>query len=145
LTMLVGLHEFGHFIAARMFGIRVNKFYISFDFLFPMPNVLNFALWKKQKGDTECGLGWCLMGGYVDIEGMIDETKDSSKLASEPQPYEFRAKPAWQRLIVMLGGIIVNVVLGVLIFWLITYKNGENYLSMEEVNKKGIVAYPIAE
>ncbi len=145
LTILVGLHEFGHFIAARMFGIRVNKFYIFFDFLFPMPNVLNFALWKKKKGDTEYGLGWFPMGGYVDIEGMIDETKDSSKLASEPQPYEFRAKPAWQRLIVMLGGIIVNVVLGVLIFWLITYKNGENYLSMEEVNKKGIVAYPIAE
>ncbi|MGR3811480.1 RIP metalloprotease RseP [Jiulongibacter sp. NS-SX5] len=145
LTILVGLHEWGHYIAARIFGIRVNKFYIFFDFLFPMPNVLNFALWKKKKGDTEYGLGWFPMGGYVDIEGMIDETKDSSKLASEPQPYEFRAKPAWQRLIVMLGGIIVNVILGVLIFWGITYKNGDNFLSMEEVNKLGIVAHPIAE
>lgn len=145
LTVLVGLHEWGHFIAARIFGIRVNKFYIFFDFLFPMPNVLNFALWKKKKGDTEYGLGWFPMGGYVDIEGMIDETKDASKLASEPQPYEFRAKPAWQRLIVMLGGIIVNVVLGVLIFWMVTYKNGDNYLSMKEVNKLGIVAYPIAQ
>ena len=145
LTILVGLHEWGHFIAARIFGIRVNKFYIFFDFLFPMPNVLNFALWKKKKGDTEYGLGWFPMGGYVDIEGMIDETKDASKLASEPQPYEFRAKPAWQRLLVMLGGIIVNVILGVLIFWGITYKNGDNFLSMEEVNKRGIVAYPVAQ
>ncbi len=145
LTILVGLHEWGHFIAARIFGIRVNKFYIFFDFLFPMPNVLNFALWKKKKGDTEYGLGWFPMGGYVDIEGMIDETKDSSKLASEPQPYEFRAKPAWQRLIVMLGGIIVNVVLGILIFWIMTFRAGDNFLSIQEVNKLGIVAYPIAE
>lgn len=145
LTILVGLHEWGHFIAARIFGIRVNKFYIFFDFLFPMPNVLNFALWKKKKGDTEYGLGWFPMGGYVDIEGMIDETKDASKLASEPQPYEFRAKPAWQRLLVMLGGIIVNIILGVLIFWGITYKNGDNFLSMEEVNKRGIVAFPVAQ
>lgn len=145
LTILVGLHEFGHFITARMFGIRVNKFYIFFDFLFPMPNVLNFALWKKKKGDTEYGIGWFPMGGYVDIEGMIDETKDSSKLATEPQPYEFRSKPAWQRLIVMLGGIIVNVILGVLIFWILTYKTGDNYLSMNEVNKLGVFAYPTAE
>lgn len=145
LTVLVGLHEWGHFIAARIFGIRVNKFYIFFDFLFPMPNVLNFALWKKKKGDTEYGLGWFPMGGYVDIEGMIDETTDASKLSEEPKPYEFRAKPAWQRLLVMLGGIIVNIVLGVLIFWGMTYKAGDNYLSMEEVNKLGIVAHPIAE
>jgi regulator of sigma E protease len=145
LTVLVGLHEWGHFIAARIFGIRVNKFYIFFDFLFPMPNVLNFALWKKKKGDTEYGIGWFPMGGYVDIEGMIDETKDASKLASEPQPYEFRAKPAWQRLIVMLGGVIVNLILGVLIFWGVTYRAGDNFLSMKEVNKLGIVAYPIAE
>lgn len=145
LTILVGIHEFGHFITARMFGIRVNKFYIFFDFLFPLPNVLNFALWKKKKGDTEYGLGWFPMGGYVDIEGMIDETKDASKLASEPKPYEFRAKPAWQRLIVMLGGIIINVIVGVLIFWIITYKNGESKLSMDEVNKLGVVASPLAQ
>lgn len=145
LTVLVGLHEWGHFIAARIFGIRVNKFYIFFDFLFPMPNVLNFALWKKKKGDTEYGIGWFPMGGYVDIEGMIDETKDASKLATEPQPYEFRAKPAWQRLIVMLGGIIVNIVLGILIFWGMTYRAGDNFLSIKEVNRLGIVAHPIAE
>ncbi len=145
LTILVGLHEFGHFITARMFGIRVNKFYIFFDFLFPMPNVLNFALWKKKKGDTEYGLGWFPMGGYVDIKGMIDETKDASQLASTPQPYEFRAKPAWQRLIVMLGGIIINVITGVVIFWILTFQSGYTYLSKDEVNKLGIVAYPIAE
>jgi regulator of sigma E protease len=145
LTILVGIHEFGHFIAARMFGIRVNKFYIFFDFLFPLPNVLNFALWKKKSGDTEYGLGWFPMGGYVDIEGMIDETKDASKLASEPQPYEFRAKPAWQRLIVMLGGVIINVIVGVFIFWMVTYKNGEEKLPIQELNKLGIVAYPLAE
>jgi regulator of sigma E protease len=145
LTVLVGLHEWGHYIMARIFGIRVNKFYIFFDFLFPMPNVLNFALWKKKKGDTEYGIGWFPMGGYVDIEGMIDETKDASKLASEPQPYEFRSKPAWQRLLVMLGGVIVNLILGVLIFWAVTYNAGDNFLSMKEVNKLGIVAHPIAE
>ncbi len=145
LTILVGVHEFGHFIAARMFGIRVNKFYIFFDFLFPMPNVLNFALWKKKKGDTEYGIGWFPMGGYVDIEGMIDETKDASKLASEPQTYEFRAKPAWQRLIVMLGGVIINVIVGVTIFWIMTYRAGDSKLSMEEVNKNGIVASKLAQ
>ncbi|SOE21932.1 site-2 protease. Metallo peptidase. MEROPS family M50B [Spirosomataceae bacterium TFI 002] len=145
LTILVGVHEFGHFIAARMFGIRVNKFYIFFDFLFPLPNVLNFALWKKKSGDTEYGLGWFPMGGYVDIEGMIDETKDASKLASEPQPYEFRAKPAWQRLIVMLGGVIINIIVGVFIFWMVTYEKGDEKLSIDEVNKLGIVAHPLAE
>lgn len=145
LTILVGLHEFGHFIAARMFGIRVNKFYIFFDFLFPLPTVLNFALWKKKVGDTEYGLGWFPMGGYVDIDGMIDETKDASQLAAEPQPHEFRAKPAWQRLIVMLGGIIVNVILGVTLYIFITSFYGEKATPMSEINKKGIVAYEIGE
>jgi regulator of sigma E protease len=145
LTILVGLHEFGHFAAARIFGIRVNKFYIFFDFLFPLPNVLNFALWKTKRGDTEFGLGWFPMGGYVDIEGMIDETKDASKLATEPQPHEFRSKPAWQRLIVMLAGIIVNVVLGVLIYIGVTSYYGESKTPITEINNQGIVAYDIAE
>jgi regulator of sigma E protease len=145
LTILVGLHEFGHFIFARIFGIRVNKFYIFFDFLFPLPNVLNFALWKKKKGDTEYGLGWFPLGGYVDIAGMIDETKDASQLSSEPQPDEFRSKPAWQRLFVMLGGIIVNIILGVLIFWGVKFVWGDEYYSKAEVNKAGIYAYPLAQ
>ena len=145
LTILVGLHEFGHFIFARMFGIRVNKFYIFFDFLFPLPNVLNFALWKTKKGDTEYGLGWFPLGGYVDIAGMIDETKDASQLSSVPEPYEFRSKPAWQRLFVMLGGIIVNVILGILIFWGVKYYWGEEYYSKAEINKLGIYAHPLAQ
>ena len=145
LTILVGLHEWGHFITARMFKIRVNKFYIFFDFLFPLPNVMNFALWKKKSGDTEYGLGWFPLGGYVDIAGMIDETKDATSMSATPEPWEFRAKPAWQRLIVMLGGIIVNVILGVLIFWFLTYKAGGSFLSKDEVNKQGIVAYPLAQ
>ena len=143
LTILVGLHEFGHFIFARIFNIRVNKFYIFFDFLFPLPNVLNFALWKKKKGDTEYGLGWFPLGGYVDIAGMIDETKDASQLSSTPEPWEFRSKPAWQRLFVMLGGIIVNVILGILIFSGVKYVWGDEDYTREEINKRGIFAYPI--
>ncbi len=145
LTILVGLHEFGHFIFARIFGIRVNKFYIFFDFLFPLPNVLNFALWKKKKGDTEYGIGWFPLGGYVDIAGMIDETKDASQLSEVPESYEFRAKPAWQRLFVMLGGIIVNIILGVLIFWGVKYTWGDEDFSKEEINKYGYYAYPLAQ
>jgi regulator of sigma E protease len=145
LTILVGLHEFGHFIFARIFGIRVNKFYIFFDFLFPLPNVLNFALWKRKKGDTEYGLGWFPLGGYVDIAGMIDETKDASQLSAVPETWEFRSKPAWQRLFVMLGGIIVNVILGILIYTGVKYTWGEEDYSKGEVNKMGIFAYPLAE
>jgi regulator of sigma E protease len=145
LTILVGLHEFGHFIFARIFKIRVNKFYIFFDFLFPLPNVMNFALWKTKKGDTEYGLGWFPLGGYVDIAGMIDETKDASQLSSTPEPWEFRSKPAWQRLFVMLGGIIVNIILGILIYSGVKYYWGDEDIPKEEVNKNGIYAYPLAE
>lgn len=145
LTILVGLHEWGHFYAARKFGIRVNKFYIFFDFLFPLPNVLNFALWKRKKGDTEYGLGWFPLGGYVDIAGMVDETKDANSLSEVAQPWEFRAKPAWQRLLVMLGGIIVNVIVGVLIYSAVTFTWGDSYTPIQEINKDGIVAYEIGK
>lgn len=138
LSILVGLHEFGHFAAAKYFKIRVDKFYIFFDFLFPLPGVMNFALFKKKFGETEYGLGWFPLGGYVAIHGMIDETQDADSLAAEPQANEFRAKPAWQRLIVMLGGIIMNVITGILIFSLLTFKYGENYLPASEV-KYGVV------
>ncbi len=116
LSIMVVLHEFGHFITARMFKTRVEKFYLFFDFLFPLPNVLNFALFKKKIGDTEYGIGWFPLGGYVKIAGMIDESMDEEFLKSEPQPWEFRSKPAWQRLIIMLGGIIVNVLLAIVIY-----------------------------
>ncbi|AII52911.1 MULTISPECIES: RIP metalloprotease RseP [Hymenobacter] len=144
LSILVGLHEFGHFATAKYFKIRVDKFYIFFDFLFPLPNVLNFALVKKKIGETEYGIGWFPLGGYVAIHGMIDETQDADSLAAEPQPNEFRAKPAWQRLIVMLGGIIMNVITGVLIFTLLTYSQGDTYLPASEV-RYGILPSKLGE
>src|SRR3954468_12947370 len=126
LSILVLLHEFGHYITARMFKTRVEKFYLFFDFLFPFPTVLNFALFKKKIGDTEYGLGWFPLGGYVKIAGMIDESMDEEFLKSEPKPYEFRSKPAWQRLIIMLGGIIVNLLLAWVIYSMLLFANGES-------------------
>ena len=138
LSLLVGLHEFGHFAFAKLFKIRVSKFYIFFDFLFPLPNVLNFSLLKKKIGETEYGIGWFPLGGYVAIHGMVDETQDADALAGPPQPDEFRAKPAWQRLLVMLGGIIMNVITGIVIFTALTYKLGDNYLPASEA-RYGVV------
>lgn len=145
LSILVSLHEFGHYITAKWFKMRVDKFYLFFDFLFPVPTLLNFSLFKKKVGDTEYGVGWFPLGGYVSIAGMIDETQDASKLAATPEPWEFRGKPAWQRLIVMLGGIIVNLILGVLIFWGIRYNSGDNFITLSEVNKQGIYAGKLAQ
>ena len=145
LSILVSLHEFGHYITAKWFKMRVDKFYLFFDFLFPVPTVMNFALFKKKIGDTEYGLGWFPLGGYVSIAGMIDETQDASKLSAVPEPWEFRGKPAWQRLIVMLGGIIVNVILGIVIYFGINYKTGNNYISKAELNKNGIYAGTLAQ
>lgn len=145
LSILVTLHEFGHYITAKWFKMRVEKFYLFFDFMFPIPTLLNFALFKKKIGDTEYGLGWFPLGGYVSIAGMIDETQDAATLAKEPEPWEFRAKPAWQRLIVMLGGVIVNIITGVVIFVCLTYSNGNNFISKEELNKNGIVALDLGQ
>jgi len=138
LSLLVGLHEFGHFAFAKLFKIKVTKFYIFFDFLFPLPNVLNFSLLKKKVGETEYGIGWFPLGGYVAIHGMVDETQDADALAGPPQPDEFRSKPAWQRLLVMLGGIIMNVITGIVIFTALTYKLGESYLPASEA-RYGVV------
>jgi regulator of sigma E protease len=137
LSILIAVHEWGHFITARMFNIRVEKFYLFFDFLFPMANVLNFSLVKYKKGDTEYGIGWFPLGGYVKIAGMVDESMDKDQLNAPPQPWEFRSKPAWQRLIVMLGGIIVNVITGVLIFIGIVYFIGDRFILNDYVNKNG--------
>jgi regulator of sigma E protease len=137
LGLLILLHEFGHFITARMFKIRVDKFYMFFDFLFPLPGVLNFALFKKKIGDTEYGIGWFPMGGYVQIAGMIDESLDTEQMNKPAEPWEFRAHPAWQRLIVMLGGIIVNVLLAFLIYAMILFTWGEKKIPMTEL-KDGI-------
>ena len=105
LSILIVVHEWGHYITARMFDIKVEKFYLFFDFLFPLANVLNFSLIKYKKGDTEFGVGWFPLGGYVKIAGMVDESMDKDQMKAAPEPWEFRAKPAWQRLIVMLGGM----------------------------------------
>src|ERR1700744_4209921 len=120
LSILVILHEFGHFIAARAFGIRVEKFYLFFD-------AWNFSLFKFTYKGVEYGIGWLPLGGYVKISGMIDESMDTEQMAGPAQPWEFRSKPAWQRLIVMLAGIFVNIVLGIFIFWMLTVRYGESY------------------
>ncbi|HNY03970.1 MAG TPA: site-2 protease family protein, partial [Bacteroidales bacterium] len=124
LSILVILHELGHFIAARSFKTRVEKFYLFFD---PW-----FSLFKFKKGDTEYGIGWLPLGGYVKIAGMIDESLDTEQMKQPPQPWELRSKPAWQRLIVMLGGILVNLFLAVAIFAVMLAAWGERYLPADE-------------
>jgi regulator of sigma E protease len=131
LTILVVLHELGHFLPARYFGTRVNKFYLFFDFLFPFPGLLNFSLFKFKRGDTEYGIGWFPFGGYVQIAGMEDETQDASSMGSEVQPWEFRGKKVWQRFIVMIGGVTVNFFLGMLLFMMILFVWGEKILPAE--------------
>jgi regulator of sigma E protease len=131
LSILVILHELGHFLAARAFGIKVEKFYLFFD-------AWGVSLFKFNYKGVEYGIGWLPLGGYVKIAGMIDESMDTAQLAGPPQPWEFRAKPAWQRLIVMMGGIIVNIILGIFIFWVLTIRYGESYIPNSEA-KYGIV------
>ncbi len=137
LAILVTLHELGHFLAARAFGIRVEKFYLFFD-------AWGIKLFSFTKGDTEYGIGWLPLGGYVKIAGMVDESLDTEKLAQEPQPWEFRSKPAWQRLIVMLAGVTMNVILGVTIYSYNLLHFKQEYLPLAEVNKhEGIYAYKL--
>ena len=135
LSILVGLHELGHLLAAKAFGMRVEQFSIGFP-----PKI-----WGKKFGDTEYSFGMIPLGGFVKIAGMIDESLDVTAMRAAPQPHEFRSKPAWQRLIVMMGGIIVNVILGVVIFIGFKYTHGDTYLSKQELNKYGIVAYELGE
>lgn len=125
LSILVVLHELGHFSAAKWFKTKVEKFYLFFN--------PGFSLFKKQIGETEYGIGWLPLGGYVKIAGMVDESFDMEQLQSEPQPWEFRSKPAWQRLIIMLGGVFVNFVLGVFLFAMILFVWGQEYIPSESV------------
>ena len=125
LSILIVLHEMGHFLPARLFGTRVEKFYLFFD---PW-----FSLIKRKVGDTEYGIGWLPLGGYVKISGMIDESFDTEQLEQEPQPWEFRSKPAWQRLVIMLGGVTVNFILGFLLYAMVLWVWGEEYLPAKEV------------
>jgi len=143
LTILISLHEFGHFWFAKRFKCRVDKFYLFFDFLFPFAGMLNFALFKKKIGDTEYGIGWFPFGGYVQIAGMVDEQMDKTIIDSEPKPWELRSKPAWQRLLVMMGGIIVNFVLGIFIFWMVLWYYGEKTLPNTSL-KEGVMVDSVA-
>ena len=130
LSVLVILHEFGHYIAAKIFKVRVEKFYLFMD--------AGFSLVKKKIGDTEWGIGWLPLGGYVKLSGMIDESMDSEQMNEEAQPWEFRSKPAWQRLIIMLGGIIVNVLLAWLIYTVMYTTVGKKYVDTSVLQENGL-------
>src|SRR6056300_1634541 len=117
LSLLIVLHELGHFIPAKLFKTRVEKFYLFFD--------VKFSLFKKKIGETEYGIGWLPLGGYVKIAGMIDESMDTEQMKQEPQAWEFRSKPAWQRLIIMLGGVTVNFVLAYIIYVFLSFAYGD--------------------
>ena len=129
LSILIVLHELGHFIPAKLFKTRVEKFYLFFD--------VKYSLLKKKIGDTEYGIGWLPLGGYVKISGMIDESMDTDQMQGEPQPWEFRSKPAWQRLVIMLGGVTVNFILAFIIYIGMTFYYGEQYIANDNV-KDGI-------
>lgn len=128
MSLLIILHEGGHFAAARLFKVRVEKFYLFFDFLFPFSEVMKFSLFKFKKGDTEYGLGWFPMGGYVKIAGMMDESNDKEAMAKPPQPWEYRSQKPWKRLIIIMGGIIVNLIVGILVLWGVKYTWGDTYV-----------------
>ena len=126
LSILVVLHELGHFLPAKYFKTKVEKFYLFFD---PW-----FSVFKKKIGDTEYGVGWLPLGGYVKIAGMIDESMDKEQMKKEPESWEFRSKPAWQRLIIMLGGVAVNFLLGIFIYSMTLYAYGDKYLPNQSLS-----------
>lgn len=138
LSILVIVHEFGHFLFARLFKIRVEKFYLFFD--------AGFALfrYKPKNSDTEYGIGWLPLGGYVKISGMIDESMDKEQMAQPPKPYEFRSKPAWQRLLVMIGGVTFNIILAIIIYAMIVFAWGDNYIAFEDY-KQGMTYSEVAK
>lgn len=136
LSILVVLHEFGHYIPAKLFKTRVEKFYLFFNY--------KFSLFKKKIGETEWGIGWIPLGGYVKIAGMIDESMDTEQMSSPAQPWEFRSKPAWQRLIIMTGGVIVNLVLGIVIYIGIVGTWGDDQLNPKDVDQ-GLAVSPALE
>lgn len=137
LAILVTFHELGHYLAARAFGIKVEKFYLFFD-------AWGKKLFSFKKGDTEYGIGWLPIGGYVKIAGMIDESVDTEQLKTEPQPWEFRSKPAWQRFIVMIGGIVMNLILGFLFYILVLKGYEKDFVTIDTINQDGILVGEIA-
>ena len=136
LSILVVFHEFGHFAFAKLFKTKVEKFYLFFN---PW-----FSLFKFKKGETEYGIGWIPLGGYVKIAGMIDESMDKEQLAKDPEPWEFRSKPSWQRLLIMIGGVAVNFILAIVIYVGILFAWGDDYLPAENV-KYGITTNALGE
>ena len=137
LSILIILHELGHFIPAKIFKTKVEKFYLFFD--------VKFSLFKKKIGETEYGIGWLPLGGYVKISGMIDESMDKEQMLEEPKPWEFRSKPAWQRLIIMLGGVTVNFILAFVIYIGMAFFYGESYIPNSELKDGILVTHPTIE
>lgn len=130
LTILVFIHELGHFLAARAFGVKVEKFFIFFD-------AWGKKIWSFRRGETEYGIGWLPLGGYVKIAGMIDESLDKDAMKSEPQPWELRSKKNWQKFIVMIAGIVMNVILGILLYIFILHNYSTHYTSIDAINNAG--------
>lgn len=137
LSLLIVLHELGHFIPAKLFKTRVEKFYLFFD--------IKFSLFKKKIGETVYGIGWLPLGGYVKIAGMIDESMDTEQMKQEPQPWEFRSKPAWQRLIIMLGGVTVNFILAFVIYIGMTWYYGDRFVANDSLKNGVWVQSPALE
>jgi regulator of sigma E protease len=137
LSLLIILHELGHFIPAKLFKTRVEKFYLFFD--------VKFSLLKKKIGETEYGIGWLPLGGYVKISGMIDESMDKEQMALPPQPWEFRSKPAWQRLIIMLGGVTVNFILAFIIYIGMAFAYGEMFVATEDLKDGLLIENPVMQ
>lgn len=137
LSILIILHELGHFIPAKLFKTRVEKFYLFFD--------VKYSLLKKKIGETEYGIGWLPLGGYVKISGMIDESMDKEQMALPAQPWEFRSKPAWQRLIIMLGGVTVNFILAFIIYIGMVYFYGDSYVKNDSIKDGVWVTNPVVE
>ncbi|MGE6356683.1 RIP metalloprotease RseP [Flavobacterium sp. NPDC079362] len=135
LSLLIILHELGHFIPAKLFKTRVEKFYLFFD--------VKYSLLKKKIGDTEYGIGWLPLGGYVKISGMIDESMDKDQMALPPQPWEFRSKPAWQRLIIMLGGVTVNFILAFIIYIGMAFAYGDTYVANTDLKDGVLIENPV--
>lgn len=137
LSLLIVLHELGHFIPAKLFKTKVEKFYLFFD--------VKFSLFKKKIGDTVYGIGWLPLGGYVKIAGMIDESMDKEQMAQPPQPWEFRSKPAWQRLIIMLGGVTVNFILAYVIYVAVSFAYGDSVVKVDSLKDGYWIANPALE
>jgi regulator of sigma E protease len=135
LSLLIILHELGHFIPAKLFKTRVEKFYLFFD--------VKYSLFKKKIGETEYGIGWLPLGGYVKISGMIDESMDKEQMALPPEPWEFRTKPAWQRLIIMLGGVTVNFILAFIIYIGMAFAYGDTYIANSDLKDGVLIENPV--